>query len=125
MPKGILIIKWDNAKGPLVFKKVPSSLEITNSLVNQIYSAHRYYSLKPGFSAISFHDDKIISFFSGIEGEIVGEPNFVVAMILRKDEPTKKFKDILLEDSKKILTHLHDKELEQMLSDLFSKMKKL
>ena len=45
MPVGILVIRWDNEIGPINEGFYPETLKITNNLLTQVYSSHRYQSL--------------------------------------------------------------------------------
>ena len=58
MPLGIIILKWDNQIGPVLIALYPESLKITTNLLTQVYSAHRYSSLEPGFSSLTLKTTK-------------------------------------------------------------------
>jgi hypothetical protein len=94
-------------------------------LLQQIYSAHRYASVKAGYTALTFQDMRIISFFSGLKGTIIGEPNYVLAMLLRKDEPVAKFKELLLAEAAGVLKCISSSEIKAVLNILFEKMKRI
>ncbi|MBN2149983.1 MAG: hypothetical protein JW839_00925 [Candidatus Lokiarchaeota archaeon] len=125
MPTGVLIIHWDDKRGAELHAAVPQGVPTTAGLLQQIYSAHRYASLEAGYAALTFQDMRIISFFSGLKGVIIGEPNYAVAMLLRKDEPVAKFKELLLAESKAILTNMHSPKEKELLDALFDKMKRV
>lgn len=123
MPTGILTVHWDDKKGAELHLAVPPTLAITTNLMQQIYSAHRYASLEAGYASLTFQDTRIISFFCGFKGNVIGEPNYVVAMLLRKDEPVAKFKELLLAESKGILMNVLSPKIKDLLNALFDKMK--
>ena len=125
MPISFVIIGWDDRKGAYLYHSIPEGMEVTNSLLTQIYSAHRYNSLEPGFSSISFQDKRIVSYFSGLEGEIVGSPNFVVALILRKDEKASKYRKPLIDAAMEILPGIEPKKHEKLMKKAFDEIKKL
>jgi hypothetical protein len=125
MPTGVLIVHWDDKKGAELHLAVPPTLAITTNLMQQIYSAHRYASLEAGFAALTFQDTRIISYFSGLKGNIIGEPNYAVSMLLRKDEPVMKFKELLLVESKSLLSNVSSPRIKDYLNALFEKMKKV
>lgn len=124
LPKGLLLIGWDVNKGPFLIHKVPADLEVSGGLLTQIYSAHRYYSLEPGFSSLTFQGNKVVSFFSGLKGDIVGEANMVLAMVLLKDETVSKFKALLLDQGRTVLEAFSVGNYKQLMEKLFEKMKK-
>ena len=124
MPTGVLTVHWDDKKGAELHIAVPPTLAVTTNLMQQIYSAHRYASLEAGYAALTFQDTRIISYFSGMKGNIVGEPNYAVAMLLRKDEPIAKFKELLLAESKGILANILSPKIKDLLNALFDKMKR-
>ncbi|GAH32783.1 unnamed protein product, partial [marine sediment metagenome] len=95
MPVGILIIRWDNEIGPINEGFYPENLKITNNLLTQVYSSHRYQSLKPGFASISLKNNKVVSFFSGVGDDYISVENYVVALLLRRDEKPNKYREIL------------------------------
>lgn len=125
MPIGLVLIHWDVKIGPGLFHSIPEDLEVTNSLLTQIYSSHRYNSLKAGFSSISFQDKRIVSYFSGLEGEIVGSPNYVVALILRKDEKASKYRKPVIDAAMEILPGIEGKKHEKLMKKAFDEIKKL
>ncbi|MBD3187508.1 hypothetical protein GF325_11805 [Candidatus Bathyarchaeota archaeon] len=125
MPKGIILIGWDVKKGPLLLHSFPPSLNVPESVFNKIYVAHRQYSTDAGFSRMSTGDMKVISFYSGFKGKVVGKPECVVAMIFRKDENSMKGHALLLESSEKILKNINNDKYRKLMEETFEKMKEL
>ncbi len=125
MPTGVLTVHWENKKGAELHIAVPPTLAITANLMQQIYSAHRYASLEAGYAALTILDTRVISFFSGLKGNVIGEPNYAVAVLLRKDEPVAKFKELLLAESREILMNILSPNIKDLLSALFEKMKRI
>lgn len=125
MPRGLAVIEWDDQKGPLLYAQHPEGLELTGGLLNQIYGAHRYASLESGTSAITFQGNKVVSFFSGMKGNIVGEPNFVVAMLLLREESQAKFMKLLVEKAPELLQNIKGKNSNKLITRLYEEMKAL
>ncbi|MHA1684371.1 MAG: hypothetical protein ACTSUE_25770 [Promethearchaeota archaeon] len=125
MPRGLLLIEWDVKKGPLLKEVYPKSLKVTDGLLNQIYVAHRTYSVEPGFTRITTREIKVVSFYSGMKDNVVGIPEHVVAMIFRKDESLSGAKDLLEEQSKVILENISSGKYKKMMEETFNKMKVL
>jgi hypothetical protein len=123
MPTGVLTVHWDDKKGAELHVAVPPTLAITANLMQQIYSAHRYASLEAGYASITIQDTRVISYFSGLKGNVIGEPNYAVAMLLRKDESVVKYKELLLTESKGILKNILSPKIKDLLNALFDKMK--
>ncbi len=126
MPSGLILIRWDNQIGPVLIKAFPDTLKVTNNLLTQIYSAHRYSSLAANFSSLTLKNSKVVSFFSGMEeGKIVGVPNYVVALILRRDENINSFREILKKAAADILGNVENKKYEKLLPKIYEEMSKV
>ena len=125
MPQGILLLKWDNEIGPVLIASHPTNLKITNNLLTQIYSAHRYSSLQPGFSSLTLPNYKICSFFSGLGEEIIEVENYVVALLLRRDEKVSTFRQSLNKIAATILGNIHNDKYKKLVPKLFKDLAKL
>jgi hypothetical protein len=119
LPVGILIIRWDNEIGPINEGFYPETLKITNNLLTQVYSSHRYQSLKPGFASISLKNNKVVSFFSGVGDDYISVENYVVALLLRRDEKPNKYREILKTIAAEILDQVQDGNFMKRLPDLY------
>ncbi len=125
MPVGILIIRWDNEIGPINEGFYPDNLKITNNLLTQVYSSHRYQSLKPGFASISLKNNKVVSFFSGVGDDHISVENYVVALLLRRDEKPGKYREILKTIAAEILDKTQDAKFLEFLPNLFRDLAKI
>ena len=125
MPVGILVIRWDNEIGPINEGFYPESLKITNNLLTQVYSSHRYQSLKPGFASISLKNNKVVSFFSGVGADHISVENYVVALLLRRDEKPGKYREILKTIAAEILDHTQDGKFLKLLPNLYRDLAKI
>jgi hypothetical protein len=125
VPVGILVIKWDNEVGPINEGFYPDNLKITNNLLTQVYSSHRYQSLKPGFASISLKNNKVVSFFSGVGDDAISVENYVVALLLRRDEKPQKYREILKKIAASILDKIEDGEFRDVLPDLYEDLAKV
>lgn len=122
MPLGILVIRWDNEIGPINEGFYPDNLKITNNLLTQVYSSHRYQSLKPGFASISLRNNKIVSFFSGVGDDHISVENYVVALLLRRDEKPHRYREVLKTIAAEILDKIEDDEFKDILPDLYQEL---
>ncbi|MHA1391449.1 MAG: hypothetical protein ACTSSC_00805 [Promethearchaeota archaeon] len=125
MPVGILIIRWDNEIGPINEGFYPENLKITNNLLTQVYSSHRYQSLKPGFASISLKNNKVVSFFSGVGDDHISVENYVVALLLRRDEKPNKYREILKTIAAEILDQTQDRKFIKLLPNLYKELAKI
>ena len=125
MPVGILIIRWDNEIGPINEGFYPETLKITNNLLTQVYSSHRYQSLKPGFASISLKNNKVVSFFSGVGDDHISVENYVVALLLRRDEKPNKYREILKTIAAEILDQTQDAKFLKLLPNLYRDLAKI
>jgi hypothetical protein len=125
LPVGILIIRWDNEIGPINEGFYPDNLKITNNLLTQVYSSHRYQSLKPGFASISLKNNKVVSFFSGVGDDHISVENYVVALLLRRDEKPGKYREILKTIAAEILDKTQDAKFLKLLPNLFKELAKI
>ena len=125
MPVGILIIRWDNEIGPINEGFYPENLKITNNLLTQVYSSHRYQSLKPGFASISLKNNKVVSFFSGVGDDFISVENYVVALLLRRDEKPNKYREILKTIAAEILDQVQNGDFMKRLPDLYRDLAKV
>ena len=125
MPVGILIIRWDNEIGPINEGFYPENLKITNNLLTQVYSSHRYQSLKPGFASISLKNNKVVSFFSGVGTDHISVENYVVALLLRRDEKPNKYREILKIIAAEILDQTQDNKFIKLLPHLYKDLAKI
>ena len=125
MPVGILVIRWDNEIGPINEGFYPDNLKITNNLLTQVYSSHRYQSLKPGFASISLKNSKVVSFFSGVGDDHISVENYVVALLLRRDEKPGKYREILKTIAAEILDKTQDTKFLKLLPNLFKELAKI
>jgi len=125
LPVGILIIRWDNEIGPINEGFYPDNLKITNNLLTQVYSSHRYQSLKPGFASISLKNNKVVSFFSGVGDDHISVENYVVALLLRRDEKPSKYREILKTIAAEILDQTQDSKFLKLLPNLYKDLAKI
>jgi len=125
LPVGILVIRWDNEIGPINEGFYPDNLKITNNLLTQVYSSHRYQSLKPGFASISLKNNKVVSFFSGVGDDHISVENYVVALLLRRDEKPGKYREILKTIAAEILDKTQDTKFLKLLPNLFKELAKI
>lgn len=119
MPQGILVLRWDNEIGPVLISSYPENLKVTNNLLTQVYSAHRYSKLDPGFSQLTLPNNKVISFFSGLGEKYVEVENYVVALLLRRDESVSGYRNILNKIAARILANIENNQYKKIIPKLY------
>jgi len=119
------VIRWDNEIGPINEGFYPDNLKITNNLLTQVYSSHRYQSLKPGFASISLKNNKVVSFFSGVGDDFISIENYVVALLLRRDEKPHKYREVLKKIAAEILDKIGDGQFKKALPSLYKELAKV
>ena len=125
MPLGIIVLKWDNQIGPVLIALYPETLKITNNLLTQVYSAHRYSSLEPGFSSLTLKNYKIVSFFSGLGENFVAVENYIVALLLRRDENVNRYRQVLNKIAAKILENVENDKYIDLIPKLYKDLAKV
>ena len=90
-----------------------------------MYSSHRYQSLKPGFASISLKNNKVVSFFSGVGDDYISVENYVVALLLRRDEKPNKYREILKTIAAEILDQVQDGKFMKRLPDLYKDLARI
>ncbi|GAB4324424.1 MAG: hypothetical protein Kow0069_29980 [Promethearchaeota archaeon] len=125
MPLGLVLIKWDNEIGPVLLMAAPPSFKPTDNLLTRVYSAHRYQSLAPGHTILTLKSKKVVSFFSGMGENFVGVPNYVVALVIRRDERTQTFLPWLEEKAKTVLENVKNEKYKKLLPKLYKEATKI
>ena len=103
MPKSIILIRWDDKLGTSLVGSYPERFKVSSRLLMNIYSAHRNQSTDPSFASLTLKDFKVSSFYSGMGSNYIGASNYIIALILRRDENPIKFKAILKKSNTKCI----------------------
>ena len=106
MPVGILLIRWDDKLGTTLVAKYPEKFKFPSKILMNIYSQHRAQSTDPSFVSLTLTNIKISSFFSGMDENFIGASNYIIALVLRRDEKSNLFRDILKKAAAKILKNV-------------------
>ncbi|MBD3229272.1 MAG: hypothetical protein GF329_13900 [Candidatus Lokiarchaeota archaeon] len=125
MPKAIILIRWDDKLGTSLVGSYPERFKVSSRLLMNIYSAHRTQSTDPSFVSLTLRNFKVSSFFSGMGSNYIGASNYIVALVLRRDESGAKFKKILKKAAAKILKNIEKSDVEKLLPEVFNEMKKV
>lgn len=127
MALGVVLLKWENEVGTSLIAQYPDRYRVTEKLLMSIYSTHRLSTNEPSFATTTQPNMRILSFFSGLDmNNCVGSPNYIVALLLRKDEEPNFFREILQEAAADLLSNLDDdsKKTKKKLEDIYERMRK-
>ncbi|MHA1275701.1 MAG: hypothetical protein ACTSQI_00020 [Candidatus Helarchaeota archaeon] len=124
MPIGILLIRWDDKLGTTLVAKYPEKFKFPSRILMNIYSQHRTQSTDPSFVTMTLSNMKISSFFSGMDENWIGASNYIVALVLRRDEKPHLFQEVLKKAAAKILKNVK-KINEETLEKVFLDMRKV
>ncbi|MEM2110203.1 MAG: hypothetical protein QW327_06970 [Candidatus Odinarchaeota archaeon] len=95
MPKGLIIIRWDDKLGAIVEAKHPENLQVSDDHVMRIFTTHTLGDTAQGFLSMKIEDLNVASYYSGVLKGDAGQ--FCVSLILEKDEDPELFEEILVE----------------------------
>ncbi|NVM56200.1 MAG: hypothetical protein HWN66_21065 [Candidatus Helarchaeota archaeon] len=124
MPIGILLIRWDDKLGTTLVAKYPEKFKFPSKILMNIYSQHRGQSTDPSFVTLTLTNLKISSFFSGMDENYIGASNYIVALVLRRDEKPHLFREILKKAAAKILKNV-EKIKPETLQTVFNEMRNI
>ena len=124
MPVGILLIRWDDKLGTTLVAKYPEKFKFPSKILMNIYSQHRGQSTDPSFVTLTLTNLKISSFYSGMDENYIGASNYIVALVLRRDEQPQLFREILKKAAAKILKNV-DNVKSDTLKPVFMEMRNL
>lgn len=101
MPKGLIIIRWDDKLGAIVEAKYPPELQVSDDHVMRIFTTHTLGDVTQGFLSMKIEDLNVASYYSGVLKGEIGQ--FCVSLILERDEDPELFEEILVEVAVNIL----------------------
>ncbi|WEU40564.1 MAG: hypothetical protein OdinLCB4_001135 [Candidatus Odinarchaeum yellowstonii] len=101
MPKGLIVIRWDDKLGAIVEAKHPPDLQVRDDHVMRIFTTHTLGDAAQGFLSMKIEDLNVASYYSGVLKSDAGQ--FCISLILEKDEDPEVFEEILVETALTIL----------------------
>ncbi|HUX98463.1 MAG TPA: hypothetical protein VMV49_02800 [Candidatus Deferrimicrobium sp.] len=105
MPRGICLIGWTNKEGFFLIHKYPETFQLTEEEIMRIGSLHRMRRLDANVISLKLKDLNVVSFFSGlITAQYHIAPNFVISLLLEKNEESKNYAKTLPLGSKIVLS---------------------
>nr|MDO8132888.1 hypothetical protein [Candidatus Njordarchaeum guaymaensis] len=116
MPKGIVILHWDDATGPVVGEHFPDERFYNEGNLVTAFSSAAMAGTT-GFQTLRIGNSNIASFYTGMA--VRGRPQYMVAVVLRQDENGEKFKEALGKISVKLIAQRTKENYPQLLADSF------
>jgi hypothetical protein len=116
MPKGIVILHWDDATGPVVGEHFPDDRFYNEGNLITAFSSAAMAGTT-GFQTLRIGNSNIASFYTGMA--VRGRPQYMVAVVLRQDESGEKFKGALEKISGKLIARRNQQDYRQLLADSF------
>ncbi|TFG05308.1 MAG: hypothetical protein EU536_02300 [Promethearchaeota archaeon] len=124
MPIGILLARWDDKLGTTLTAKYPEKFKFPSKILMNIYSQHRAQSTDPSFVTLTLTNMKVTSFFSGMDENFIGASNYVIALVLRRDEQPNLFRDILKKAAARVLKDISNIKSDA-LKPIFEEMRNI
>jgi len=116
MPKGIVILHWDDATGPVVGEHFPDERFYNEGNLVTAFSSAAMAGTT-GFQTLRIGNSNIASFYTGMA--VRGRPQYMVAVVLRQDENGEKYKEALGKISGKLIARRTQENYQQVLADSF------
>jgi hypothetical protein len=105
MAKGLVLIGWTNKEGFFLIHKYPADVVLTEEEVMRIGSTHRMRNLDANTVTLREKELNVVSFFSGlINSNYHIAPNFVISLLLEKDENPRDYIETLPKGSEIVLS---------------------
>ncbi|HUY00505.1 MAG TPA: hypothetical protein VMV49_13175 [Candidatus Deferrimicrobium sp.] len=105
MAKGIVLIGWTNKEGFFLIHKHPADVILNEEEVMRIGSTHRMRNLDANTITLREKELNVVSFFSGlINSKYHIAPNFVISLLLEKEENPRDYIDTLPKGSEIVLS---------------------
>nr|MDO8100231.1 hypothetical protein [Candidatus Njordarchaeota archaeon] len=116
MPKGVVILHWDDATGPVVGEHFPDERFYNEGNLVTAFSSAAMAGTT-GFQTLRIGNSNIASFYTGMA--VRGRPQYMVAVVLRQDENGEKYKEALGKISGKLIARRTQENYQQLLADSF------
>ncbi|WXG45288.1 MAG: hypothetical protein WED05_00930 [Candidatus Atabeyarchaeum deiterrae] len=116
MPKGLVILHWDDATGPVVGEHYPNERFYNEGNLITAFSSAAMAGTT-GFQTLRIGNSNIASFYTGMA--VRGRPQYMVAIVLRQDENGEKYRDALDRVSGKLIARRTQESFPKLLTDSF------
>ncbi|MBY8984354.1 MAG: hypothetical protein KGD65_04745 [Candidatus Lokiarchaeota archaeon] len=119
MPKGLIIMRYDNKSGISIKAKYPGEgLDVSDGTLMNIFSLHEF-SKQDGIVSLTVGEINIATYYTG------EDLDYYVVLILKLLENPEDYEERLKEISQIILENLEEEKYIDMLPSLFTQVSKL
>ncbi|MGQ9721797.1 MAG: TackOD1 domain-containing metal-binding protein [Candidatus Jordarchaeum sp.] len=115
MPKGIVVVKWDNKVGPVISAKYPENIHFDMNLALKVYTTHFAGSSSP-FSILDTGQWHIASYY-------LPRDKYLFALVLDEDESGEKYEEKLLGVAEKSSKILQERSVLDNLPEIYLELK--
>lgn len=117
MPKGLVIMNWDERVGADILGKFPKNIEVTDKTLMQLYAQHEYLG-EAGCVSLTVGSMNLISCYSGPEFRLYA------ILVLKPDEDGFEYEDALVEVNNLACAAKENvSTLQQMIPNYFQRIK--
>ncbi|MHA1846607.1 MAG: hypothetical protein ACTSXU_03095 [Promethearchaeota archaeon] len=115
MPKGIIIMEWDERGGGNVVSKFPQEIELSDTTFMQIYANH---DSEEGMGVISMMIGplNVVSYYTG------EETGYYIILLLDLDEEGEQYEDALIDAGNVIIEAIEQDTIDIILSGIFHRI---
>jgi len=122
MPKGLIMVRWDDKVGIVAEGKYPDSLVISEDQMMRIFTTHAMGGGEAGFLTMMIEGLNIASYYTGLPEE--GKDQFYLALILNDDENPDSFEEALTETLQILIPIRKKPEFKTILGQTYRKIGK-
>lgn len=123
MPKGIVVIRWDDKVGAVLEAKHPSGFEIDQEHIMRIFTTHALGAANPGFMSMRIEDLNVASYYTGIMS--AGQNQYCISLILKEGEDADSFEESLSEAAKGILEQSGPQGMTDFISTVYERFARI
>ncbi len=122
MPEGIIVGKWDDVQGVVLYAKYPETVEIADYNLMRIFTSHAVGEAQAGFLALTLEEENmnVASYFTGIHQK----PQYFISLLLSKDEDAKTYEESLLDIATELLEKIDAPNFNEILAEAFQRLSK-
>lgn len=121
MPKGCVVVRWDDKIGIVLEGKYPN-ISISEDQLLRIFTTHAMGGGEAGFLSMMIEGLNICSYYTGLPEE--GRDQFYVALILEEQEEPSVYEEALVESIYEIVQYRKKPEFNSILKSFFDKIPK-
>ena len=115
MPRGMIIMDWDDRSGASSIASHPSELSLDDAVFMQIYSTHEY-SGTTGMISLMSGNLNLASYYSGSEHDVY------VILILGIEEDPDAYEDGLSDLMRVVIEKIDDPQLQSLLPSYYQRL---